>query len=149
MDLYQEIIIDHAKSPRNFGRCDHATHEQKGHNPLCGDQLTLTLVLEGNVIQSVKFEGEGCAISMASASLMSEAITGKTVDEVKLLFDDVHAMFLGSSEEMVMDIGKLKVLSGVSEYPMRVKCASLSWHTLMGALESSGVPVTTEGDSSE
>ena len=145
MDLYQEIIIDHAKTPRNFGCCANPSHQQEGKNPLCGDQLQVSLVVEDHIIKEVKFDGEGCAISMASASLMTEAITGKTLDEVRLLFDDVHAMLTGHPEEIVLELGKLKVLSGVSEYPMRVKCASLAWHTLIAALEKQQVCVSTEG----
>lgn len=145
MDLYQEIIIDHAKTPRNFGCCDNPSHQQEGKNPLCGDQLQVSLVVEDHIIKEIKFDGEGCAISMASASLMTEAITGKTLDEVKLLFDDVHAMLTGHPEEIVLELGKLKVLSGVSEYPMRVKCASLAWHTLIAALEKQQACISTEG----
>ncbi len=145
MDLYQEIIIDHAKTPRNFGCCDNPSHQQEGKNPLCGDQLQVSLVVEDHIIKEIKFDGEGCAISMASASLMTEAITGKTLDEVKLLFDDVHAMLTGHPEEIVLELGKLQVLSGVSEYPMRVKCASLAWHTLIAALEKQQACISTEG----
>lgn len=149
MDLYQEIIIDHAKTPRNFGCCDQASHQQEGKNPLCGDQLTVSLQVKDQVVADIKFEGQGCAISMASASLMTEAIKGKTLEEVSLLFDDVHAMLTGQEEAVILELGKLKVLSGVSEYPMRVKCASLAWHTLVGALESNTVCVSTEGGEHE
>jgi nitrogen fixation NifU-like protein len=127
-DLYREVILDHNKRPRNFGRLDPHDAEAKGHNPLCGDQLTITLSRKGNLIDEVRFEGNGCAISMASASMMTEAVKGKdrtVAADLALLTQD------GTSSE---GLGKLAALSGVREFPARVKCASLCWHTLNAAL---------------
>ena len=132
-DLYREVILDHNKHPRNFGRLDPADATAKGHNPLCGDRLTVTLRLADGAIQDVKFEGNGCAISVASASMMTEAIKGKDRAAVQELFDKVHAL-LTQQNAPSTDLGKLAALSGVREFPARVKCASLCWHTLNAAL---------------
>ena len=127
MDLYQEMILDHGRHPRNFGRCDPATHHACGHNPLCGDQLEVTMQVEGSRVAAIRFEGSGCAISTASASLMTEALAGKDVDEVGPLFEAVHALCTGDPHHDG-DLGKLVVFGGVANFPMRVKCATLAWH---------------------
>ena len=132
-DLYREVILDHNKRPRNFGRLEPHDALANGHNPLCGDRLTVTLNLDGTRIDDVKFEGNGCAISVASASMMTEAIKGKQRSEVSALFDKVHAL-LTQQDAPSEDLGKLAALSGVREFPARVKCASLCWHTLDAAL---------------
>lgn len=141
--LYEEVILDHNRRPRNFRRHPDAANRQAvGHNPLCGDQLQLELRVEDGVIQDVSFDGAGCAISTASASLMTESIKGKTVAEAERLFRGVHDLLTrdGAGEEL----GKLQVLAGVREYPTRVKCATLAWHTLEAALKNVGAPVSTE-----
>lgn len=141
-DLYREVILDHNKHPRNLGRLEPHDGEAKGHNPLCGDRLTLTLRREGDRLADLKFEGNGCAISMASASMMTEAVKGRTRGEIETLFRRVHAL-LTEQGASAADLGKLAALSGVREFPARVKCASLCWHTLNAALES-GATVSTE-----
>lgn len=141
-ELYQEVIVDHNRRPRNFRRIDTATRRLEGFNPLCGDRLTVYLVLDGDVIKDVAFEGTGCAISVASASLMTEALIGKPVAEAERMFESVHGLLTGATET-ALD-GKLAVLTGVREYPSRVKCATLAWHTLQGALHGEEQPVTTE-----
>jgi nitrogen fixation protein NifU and related proteins len=144
-DLYQEVILDHNRRPRNFRAIDEASRTQEGYNPLCGDRLTLYVKLDGRRINDVSFEGSGCAISKASASLMTEALKGKTVDEARALFERFHDMVTSAPESATPDLGKLSVLSGVREYPTRVKCASLAWHTMKAALsEYPSDPVTTE-----
>ena len=144
-DLYQEVILDHNRRPRNFRAIDEATRRQEGYNPLCGDRLTLYVKLDGDRISDVAFQGTGCAISKASASLMTEALKGKTVDEARALFDRFHDMVTSSPETALPDLGKLAVLAGVREFPTRIKCASLAWHTLKAAVagEPAG-PVSTE-----
>jgi nitrogen fixation protein NifU and related proteins len=142
-DLYQETIIDHSKRPRNKGALERATHSAEGYNPLCGDRLTLQLKLENGQIMGVRFQGSGCAISTASASLMTEAIKGKTAEEAENVFQKVHAL-LTEERPPAADLGKLAVFSGVREYPIRVKCATLAWHTLRAALRGEGQPVSTE-----
>jgi nitrogen fixation protein NifU and related proteins len=132
-DLYREVILDHNKHPRNFGRLDPHDAEAKGHNPLCGDRLTVTLQRDGDRIADIRFEGNGCAISMASASMMTEAIKGKDRGSVDALFQRVHALLTDAGASSA-DLGKLASLSGVREFPARVKCASLCWHTLNAAL---------------
>jgi len=132
-DLYRDVILDHNKRPRNFGRVDPADALANGHNPLCGDRLTVTLRLAGDRVDDVKFEGNGCAISVASASMMTEAVKGHSRSEVATLFDRVHAL-LTQADAPSTDLGKLAALSGVREFPARVKCASLCWHTLNAAL---------------
>jgi nitrogen fixation NifU-like protein len=142
-DLYQEIILDHSKKPRNFGRLEGASAHAEGFNPLCGDKLTLELKVDGDIVKDVRFVGAGCAISVASASLMSEALKGKNRQEVEKLFQRFHQL-LTSDASQTEDLGKLAVFSGVREYPMRVKCATLAWHTLQAALEHSDAQVSTE-----
>ncbi len=142
-DLYQEIILDHSKKPRNFGHLEGATTHSEGYNPLCGDRLTLELKLEGDVVKEARFVGAGCAISVASASLMTETLRGKTRAEAEKLFEQFHEL-LTSDAAKPEDLGKLAVFSGVREYPARVKCATLAWHTLKAALENSAEKVSTE-----
>jgi nitrogen fixation NifU-like protein len=132
-ELYREVILDHNRHPRNFGRLDPHDAEAKGHNPLCGDRLTVTLQRDGDRITDIRFDGNGCAISMASASMMTEAIKGKDRATVDALFQRVHALLTDASASSA-DLGKLASLSGVREFPARVKCASLCWHTLNAAL---------------
>ena len=145
-DLYQEVILDHNKRPRNFGQLAAPDRASEGFNPLCGDKLTLQLTLDGDVIRDVAFDGSGCAISKASASLMTESVKGKTIGEVRELFVKFQDMVM-SDTETVPDtdaLGKLVVFAGVRAYPARVKCAVLAWHTLRAAVETSGGSVTTE-----
>jgi len=132
-ELYREVILDHNRHPRNFGRLDPADAQANGHNPLCGDKLSVTLNLQGDVISDLKFDGNGCAISVASASLMTEAVKGRDRTSVTTMFDKVHAL-LTQADAPAADLGKLAALSGVREFPARVKCASLCWHTLNAAL---------------
>lgn len=141
-ELYQQLIVDHGRNPRNFGTCDDPCMHRDGVNPLCGDQLHLTMRMDGDRIESIRFTGEGCAISMASASLMTECLKGKTMDEAKQLFDAFHAL-LTTDEEADEALGKCVVFSGVREFPMRVKCATLAWHTLR-AMWNEDAPITTE-----
>ena len=145
-DLYQELILDHGKRPRNFHPMHDANARAEGYNPLCGDRITLELKLEGDQIKDAAFQGAGCAISTASASLMTEALKGRTRAETERLFERFHDLLTGKDVRQT-DLGKLAVFSGVREYPMRVKCATLAWHTLRAALRGSGgqTPhVTTE-----
>ncbi len=144
-DLYRDVIVDHNKHPRNFGRLDPADAHADGHNPLCGDQLSVTVNLPGDKISDVKFDGSGCAISVASASLMTEAIRGKSVAEFEALRSKVHELL--TQHDSTIDptsLGKLGALSGVREFPARVKCASLCWHTLEAALQRQADPISTE-----
>ena len=134
-DLYQEVILDHNKRPRNFRRIDPASHHADGFNPLCGDKLSLTMTVEGENIADVAFQGSGCAISKASASLMTDAVKGRSVQEARSLFERFHRMVTTPPDVAVEDMGKLSVLAGVREFPVRVKCASLAWHTLKAALD--------------
>jgi nitrogen fixation NifU-like protein len=134
-DLYQEVILDHNRRPRNFRRIENASHHADGHNPLCGDRLQLFLQVDGNVVKDIAFEGSGCAISKASASLMTDAVKGRTLEAVQGLFERFHRMVTTPSDQPVEDLGKLSVLAGVREFPVRVKCASLAWHTLKAALD--------------
>ncbi|MBI4535719.1 MAG: SUF system NifU family Fe-S cluster assembly protein [Ignavibacteriae bacterium] len=147
-ELYQEVILDHNKSPRNFGRMADATRKVEGYNPLCGDHYTVYVRLEGDIIKDVRFEGTGCAISKASASVMSAAVKGKTKAEAEMLFRSFHKVVTGVADPMkhVEELGKLAAFSGVSEFPARVKCATLAWHTLHSALESKTTVVSTEKD---
>lgn len=144
-DLYQEVILDHGRRPRNFGPLAEANHHAEGFNPLCGDRLTLHLEVEGGVIRDVRFEGTGCAISTASASLMTEALKGKSEAEAEALFGAFHSLLTGNgAEEPAVPLGKLEVLAGVRDFPTRIKCATLAWHTLEAALHGERQPVTTE-----
>ncbi len=145
-ELYQEIILDHNKNPRNFRKIDHPTCSQEGFNPLCGDHLHLYLRLEDGIIKDISFEGNGCAISKSSASLMTTVLKGKTVAEADELFEKFHKLVTSSmdEEQQIEELGKLAVFSGVREFPARVKCASLAWHTLRAALDNEQKTVTTE-----
>jgi nitrogen fixation NifU-like protein len=137
-DLYQEVILDHNRKPRNFGPLAGADHTAEGSNPLCGDRVKVSLKMEGDVLQEIAFEGAGCAISTASASLMTEALAGKTTAEARALFAQFHEMLTAGDPGDAETLGKLAVFSGVREFPMRVKCATLAWHTLKAALEETG-----------
>jgi len=146
-ELYQATILDHNKKPRNFGPLADANRKADGHNPLCGDKLTVYLVLgDDGVVEDASFEGQGCAISTASASLMTEFVKGRTVSEIEKLFDRFHALVTSSVGEAAdtEGLGKLAVFSGVREYPMRVKCATLCWHTLQAAIADADEIVRTE-----
>ena len=146
-ELYQETILEHNKKPRNFKKLEHPTHFAEGYNPLCGDHLMVYLrVYKNGLIEDISFEGEGCAISKASASLMTDAVKGQTIADARALFQKFHAMVTTPIDQPVDDaaVGKLAVLAGVREFPARVKCASLCWHTLMAALEGSDQPAKTE-----
>ena len=145
-ELYQEVILDHNNQPRNFHKLEDANRSAEGYNPLCGDQIILYLKLEDDVIKDVGFQGSGCAISKASASLMTETLKGKTRAEAETLFDKIHKMLTGEGDPEAdqSELGKLVVLSGVSEFPLRVKCATLSWHTLRSALKGDEEKVSTE-----
>jgi len=134
-DLYQEVILDHNRRPRNFHVLADASHSAEGYNPLCGDRLTLYLKLADGTISDVSFEGAGCAISKASASMMTDAVKGRTMMEAGALFERFHKMVTTPPEQPVEDMGKLSSLAGVREFPVRVKCASLAWHTLKAAME--------------
>jgi nitrogen fixation NifU-like protein len=133
-DLYQEVILDHNRRPRNFHPIADASHTAEGFNPLCGDRLTLYLKIDGDRIVDVSFEGAGCAISKASASLMTDALKGRTVADAQALFERFHRMVTTPPDEPVEELGKLSALAGVREFPVRVKCASLAWHTFKAAL---------------
>ena len=134
-DLYQEVILDHNRRPRNFRRLDGASHHAEGYNPLCGDRVTVFVQIDGDRIADLTFEGSGCAISKASASLMTDRLKGATVAEARDLFERFHRMVTTSSTEPVEELGKLSALAGVREFPVRVKCASLAWHTLKAAMD--------------
>lgn len=143
-DLYQQVIMDHNKKPRNFRDMPDSNHLAHGNNPLCGDALVVYLKLDGDVIEDVSFQGSGCAISVASASLMTESLKGKTVAEAEALYEQVHRQMTGEEVDSSA-LGKLEVLGGVKEFPARVKCATLSWHTVHAAIESDqDTSVTTE-----
>ena len=145
-ELYQQVILDHNKKPRNFRKLETANHTAEGYNPLCGDQLTLYLEMDGETIKDVSFQGQGCAISKASASMMTTVVKGKTKAEAERLFDEFHHMVKGELDPETEEnqLGRLKIFAGVREFPARVKCASLSWHTLRAALEGVAEPVSTE-----
>jgi nitrogen fixation NifU-like protein len=144
-DLYQEVIFDHNRNPRNFRVMENPDRQVEGFNPLCGDRLTLFLKLENDVITDASFQGSGCAISTASVSLMTDIIKNKTAQEAEALFEIFHKMTTGKEEEIQLDVmGKLAVLAGVREYPARVKCATLAWHTLDAALKNEADSISTE-----
>jgi nitrogen fixation protein NifU and related proteins len=143
-DLYQEVILDHNRRPRNFGPLPEANRQAEGYNPLCGDRVTVFLDLEDGRIRDVRFEGAGCAISTASASLMTEALKGLSVEEARSLFHDFHDLVTTGAGEGSPELGKLAVFSGVREFPMRVKCATLAWHTVLAAVEGKGQSISTE-----
>jgi nitrogen fixation protein NifU and related proteins len=143
-DLYQEVIFDHNRRPRNFGALPEANRRANGFNPLCGDKVTIYVRVDHGVIRDVRFEGQGCAISTASASLLTESLKGKTEAEAEKLFHGFHEMVTADAEHSHPDLGKLEVLAGVREFPARVKCATLAWHTLQAALKNQAQPVSTE-----
>ena len=143
-ELYQQVILDHNKKPRNFKKLEDANRTAEGVNPLCGDHLTVYMQIEGDEIRDVSFEGSGCAISKASASMMTQSVKGKTRAEVEILFDEFHRMVLGELDEARVPhhLGRLTIFAGVREFPARVKCASLSWHTMHAALNGEDVTTT-------
>jgi nitrogen fixation protein NifU and related proteins len=148
-ELYRDVILDHNRNPRNFGRLESGRtgvelRRAEGHNPLCGDRLTVFVALDGERVADIRFEGSGCAISTASASLMTEAVKGRDRAAVRALFDKVHALLTRPETAPDAALGKLAALGGVSEFPARVKCATLSWHTLNAALEQGAATVSTE-----
>jgi nitrogen fixation protein NifU and related proteins len=144
-DLYQQVILDHSKSPRNFHKLEGANRMAQGDNPLCGDKVTVYLVLDGDVIKDISFEGSGCAISKASASILTTVVKGRTHAELKELFDRVHEMVTTGKVDGG-ELGKLAVFAGVHKFPARVKCAILPWHAVMAAVEGKAEPVTTESE---
>ena len=143
-DLYQQVILDHSKSPRNFHKLENANRTAQGHNPLCGDHYTIYAVMDGDVIKDIGFQGSGCAISKASASILTDSLKGKTKAEVKALFDKVHDMVTTGKSDG--GLGKLAAFAGVHKFPARVKCAILPWHAAVAAVEGRQEPVTTEKD---
>jgi nitrogen fixation protein NifU and related proteins len=144
-ELYQQVILDHNRKPRNFGRLDGANRTAEGYNPLCGDQVRVYLDIEAGVIRDIRFEGSGCAISKAAASMMTASLKGKTVGEADQLFGRFHAMLTAAGNGVAAaDLGKLAVFSGVCEFPSRIKCATLPWHTVRAALAGKDEPVSTE-----
>jgi len=147
--LYQEVILDHSKRPRNFRVMPDATTQIEGYNPLCGDRLTLYLRMKGDEIADIAFKGSGCAISTASASILTETLKGKSRTQADGLFESFHDLVTGQSRPETTSLGKLAVFSGVSEFPARVKCATLAWHTLRSALAGDTAPVSTETDDPE
>ena len=145
-ELYQQVILDHNKSPRNFKKLENANHSAEGYNPLCGDKISLYLIVEDDIVKDVGFQGSGCAISKASASLMSSIIKGMKREEAEKLFEKFHDLVTGklTDEAEIEELGKLAVFAGVRDFPARVKCASLAWHTLISALEDGKKVVSTE-----
>ena len=147
-ELYQETILDHSRKPRNFGELAAANHKAEGYNPLCGDRATIAVALEGDVIKDIRFKGAGCSIFTASASMMTESVKGRTRPQAEALFERFHALITGDPSQAehraAPELGKLAVFSGVSEFPVRVKCAALAWHTLKAALHGDATPVSTE-----
>jgi nitrogen fixation protein NifU and related proteins len=143
-DLYRDVILDHNRQPRNFGRIEGTDAQADGHNPLCGDRLTVFVRLNGEQVEDIRFEGKGCAISTASASLMTEAVKGKDRVAIQSLYDKVHELLTQQDAAADASLGKLAALSGVREFPARVKCASLCWHTLNAALAHGAATVSTE-----
>jgi nitrogen fixation NifU-like protein len=145
-DLYQEVILEHSKAPRNFRKLATANHHAEGFNPLCGDRFTVYIDVEGDTVRDIAFEGSGCAISKASASMMTQSVKGKTVAEAERIFEKFHKFVTtqSHSESESTELGKLAVFSGVAEFPARVKCATLAWHTLQAALEDKQESVSTE-----
>jgi len=145
-DLYQEIILEHNKAPRNFKRLEQANHRAEGYNPLCGDRCQVYIDMDGDAIKEIGFQGSGCAISRASASMMTQMVKGKSKEEAAKLFERFHELVTGEQDaaKKAEELGKLKVFSGVSKFPARVKCATLAWHTLQSALADKQEPVSTE-----
>lgn len=144
-DMYQEVILEHAKSPRNFRALREPSGKAEGYNPLCGDRCSVFINTNDGVIEDISFEGSGCAISRASASMMTQSLKGKTLEQAQQMFRSFHDLVTGQNPDGAQtDVGKLKVFAGVSEFPARVKCATLAWHTLQAALHGDSAPVTTE-----
>lgn len=147
-DLYQEVILEHSKAPRNYKEPARTNHKAEGYNPLCGDRFTVYLEMDGDTVRDIGFQGAGCAISKASASMMTQTVKGKTKAEAQKIFERFHDLVTGhsheSDEQLQAELGKLAVFSGVSEFPVRVKCATLAWHTLQAALEGKQEKVSTE-----
>ena len=143
-DLYQEVILEHSKVPRNFREMSEADHKAEGFNPLCGDRFTVYLHMDADAIRDISFQGSGCAISKASASMMTQMLKGKTRAQAEKLFETFHTLVTGHGHGSDGELGKLAVFSGVSEFPARVKCATLAWHTLQAALEGQQDAVSTE-----
>jgi len=145
-ELYQDVILEHSKAPRNYGALPAANHHAEGYNPVCGDHFTVYAVVEEGTIREISFQGAGCAISKASASMMTQSVKGKTVGEAQKIFERFHGMVTGHApgNNGSPELGKLAVFSGVCEFPVRIKCATLAWHTLQAALEDKGEPVSTE-----
>ncbi len=143
-ELYQELILDHGRNPRNHAFPEPSNREGRGYNPLCGDKITLRMQLDGDVITDIGFRGEGCAISQAATSTMTEAVKGKTVADAEALFKRFHAVVTGEDGADASELGKLAAFAGVSEFPMRVKCATLAWHTLQQAIDNAPQPAKTE-----
>ena len=141
-DLYQEVILDHNRRPHNFRAIEAPSAQQEGYNPLCGDRLTLYVTLDGDVITDAAFQGQGCAISKASASLMTDAVKGRTVAEARELFEQFHAMITSDTDTLAADLGKLSVFAGVREFPTRIKCVSLAWHTMKAAVAHPSTPLS-------
>ena len=141
-DLYQQLIIDHNQNPRNFSKLENASHSADGHNPLCGDEITVSLIEKDGIIEDIAFLGSGCAISKASASIMTSTLKGMKIEDAEVLFDNFHT--LATTGKSPGDMGKLSVLAGVHKYPARVKCATLAWHTFQGALNNSTETIKTE-----
>ncbi len=137
-ELYQQVILDHNKKPRNFRKLERANHSAEGYNPLCGDHLTIYVDLEGNSVKEIAFEGSGCAISKAAASMMTQAVKGKSKEQAEELFNEFHSMVTGELDEETEEnnLGNLRIFAGVREFPVRVKCATLPWHTLHAALNN-------------
>jgi nitrogen fixation NifU-like protein len=146
-ELYQEVILDHNRRPRNFRTIEGANRHAEGYNPLCGDRLSLYLQVEGGVIKDASFQGSGCAISKASASMMTDSVKGKTLDEAREMFEKFQQMVTGNADALTPErLGKLAVFGGVCNYPARVKCASLAWHTLRSAVDAKDEVVSTEAE---
>jgi nitrogen fixation NifU-like protein len=144
VDLYQQVIVDHNRNPRNFRPMEDATRTAEGDNPLCGDRITLFVKVDGDTVADVSFQGKGCAISQASASLMTGAVKGKSVTEAEKMFRSFQAMVMGQGQPDIPALGKLAAFGGVKQFPARVKCANLAWHTLHAALTAQDIPVSTE-----
>jgi nitrogen fixation protein NifU and related proteins len=148
-ELYQELILEHSKAPRNYRELTMADHRAEGYNPLCGDHFTVAVKIEGDSIRDVAFQGSGCAISKASASMMTQSVMGKTKQQAKELFEQFHRTVTGNQKANSGELGKLAVFAGVAEFPMRVKCATLAWHTLQAALDGKQEAVSTEQGGSD
>ncbi len=143
-DLYQQVILDHSKSPRNFGELPGANHHAQGRNPLCGDNVNVAVKMNGDVIEDIRFQGSGCAIAKASASVMTTALKGKTLTEAKTLFEQFHNLVMTGESAPCEQLGKLNVFGGVHRYPARVKCAILAWHAALAAMAGKADPISTE-----